>query len=87
MIRVIALMVLCTSLSACGSSVLMSFGGLGMGIAQKSTASTVYGAVDVGVSATTDKSIREHVLGTATTESEGSHWVNENPNIPWVTPK
>ena len=75
------------TVSACSQATLLSSLGVGMGVAQKSTASTVYGAVDVGVSATTDKSIREHVLGTATTESEGSHWVNENPNIQWVTPK
>ena len=86
-IRIVALIVLCLSLTACGSSVLMSFGGLGLGIAQKSTASTVYGAVDVGVSATTDKSIREHVLGDATPESEGSHLTSTNSNVKWVTPK
>ena len=33
-----------------------------MGVAQKSTVSTIYSGVDLGVSATTDKSIREHIL-------------------------
>jgi len=41
----------------------------------------------VGVSATTDKSIREHVLGEATPESEGSHLTSTNSNVKWVTPK
>ena len=83
-IRILALIVLCLSLTACGSSVLMSFGGLGLGIAQKSTASTVYGTIDVGVSATTDKSIREHVLGDT---GETVAPLVPNSNVKWVTPK
>ena len=45
-----------------------------MGVAQKSTLSTVYSGVDLGVSSTTGKSIREHVLETPT-DTEGSHYV------------
>ena len=59
--------------------------GVGMGIAQKSTASVVYSTIDVGVSATTDKSIREHILED---ESEPiAPLVPKNTNIQWVTPK
>jgi hypothetical protein len=40
------------------------------------------------VSATTDKSIREHVLGESTTDTEGSHLTTTHNNrIEWVTPK
>ncbi len=62
-----------------------------MGVAQKSTLSTVYSGVDLGVSSTTGKSIREHVLETPT-DTEGSHYVEgsvdaDNNTIEWVTPK
>ena len=56
-----------------------------MGVAQKSTASVIYSGVDLGVSATTDKSIREHILED---ESEPvAPLVPANTNIQWVTPK
>ena len=61
-----------------------------MGVAQKSTVSTIYSGVDLGVSATTDKSIREHILGDGTTDTEGSHLqrdVDQDGAITWVTPK
>ena len=61
-----------------------------MGVAQKSTVSTIYSGVDLGVSATTDKSIREHILGDGTTDTEGSHLqvdTDEDGAITWVTPK
>ena len=57
----------------CSQATLLSSIGIGMGVAQKSTLSTVYSGVDLGVSATTDKSIREHILGDGTTDTEGSH--------------
>ena len=84
------LIVLCLSLSACSSATLLSSIGVGMGVAQKSTVSTIYSGVDLGVSATTDKSIREHILGDGTTDTEGSHLqddVDQDGAITWVTPK
>ena len=47
--------------------------------------------MDLGVSSTTGKSIREHVLETPT-DTEGSHYVEgsvdtDNNTIEWVTPK
>ena len=84
------LIVLCLSLNACSSATLLSSIGVGMGVAQKSTVSTIYSGVDLGVSATTDKSIREHILGDGTTDTEGSHLqddVDEDGAITWVTPK
>ena len=86
------LIVLCfSSLSACSQATLLSSIGVGMGVAQKSTLSTVYSGVDLGVSSTTGKSIREHVLETPT-DTEGSHYVEgsvdtDNNTIEWVTPK
>ena len=72
----------------CSQATLLSSIGIGMGVAQKSTLSTVYSGVDLGVSATTDKSIREHILGDGTTDTEGSHLTTtHNRNIEWVTPK
>ena len=56
-----------------------------MGVAQKSTASVIYSGVDLGVSATTDKSIREHIL-----EDEGeavAPLVPTDNTVTWVTPK
>ena len=77
-----------TSLMGCSQATLLSSIGIGMGVAQKSTLSTVYSGVDLGVSATTDKSIREHILGDGTTDTEGSHLTTtHNNNIEWVTPK
>ena len=61
-----------------------------MGVAQKSTVSTIYSGVDLGVSATTDKSIREHILGDGTTDTEVSHlqlYIDQDGAITWVTPK
>tara|TARA_B100000886_G_scaffold179687_1_gene123242 strand:- start:11561 stop:11836 length:276 start_codon:yes stop_codon:yes gene_type:complete len=84
------LIVLCLSLNACSSATLLSSIGVGMGVAQKSTVSTIYSGVDLGVSATTDKSIREHILGDGTTDTEGSHLqrdVDQDGAITWVTPK
>ena len=84
------LIVLCLSLNACSSATLLSSIGVGMGVAQKSTVSTIYSGVDLGVSATTDKSIREHILGDGTTDTEGSHLqddIDEDGAITWVTPK
>ena len=83
------LMILCfSSLMGCSQATLLSSIGVGMGVAQKSTWSTVYSGVDLGVSATTDKSIREHVLGESTSDTEGSHLTTtHNRNIEWVTPK
>jgi hypothetical protein len=85
----IILIVLClTSLMGCSQATLLSSIGIGMGVAQKSTLSTVYSGVDLGVSATTDKSIREHILGDGTTDTEGSHLTTTHNNrIEWVTPK
>ena len=40
----------------CSQATLLSSIGVGMGVAQKSTWSTVYSGVDLGVSATTDYS-------------------------------
>ena len=59
-----------------------------MGVAQKSTLSTVYSGVDLSVSSTTGKSIREHVLESPT-DTEGSHLITSTNNntIEWVTPK
>ena len=75
----------------CSQATLLSSIGVGMGVAQKSTLSTVYSGVDLGVSSTTGKSIREHVLETPT-DTEGSHYVEgsvdtDNNTIEWVTPK
>ena len=79
------LIVLCLSLNACSSATLLSSIGVGMGVAQKSTVSTIYSGVDLGVSATTDKSIREHIL-----EDEGEEvapLIPTDSNITWVTPR
>ena len=84
-IRILALMLLCLSSSACTQATILSSIGVGMGVAQKSTASVIYSGVDLGVSATTDKSIREHILED---ESEPvAPLVPANTNIQWVTPK
>ncbi len=56
-----------------------------MGVAQKSTASVVYSTIDVGVSATTDKSIREHILDDK--GEEVAPLIPADANIQWVTPK
>ena len=85
-IRVLVLLFVCLSSSACSSSLVLSSLGLGMGVAQKSVASTVYSGVDVGVSATTGKSIREHVLEPAEEENK-QVVVPDNRHIEWVTPK
>ena len=84
-IRVLALIFVLLSSSACSQATLLSSMGVGMGIAQKSTASVVYSTIDVGVSATTDKSIREHILDDK--GEEVAPLVPENTNIQWVTPK
>lgn len=84
-IRIIAIMSLYIFVSACSQATLLSSLGVGMGVAQKSTASIVYSTIDVGVSATTDKSIREHIL-----EDSGetvAPLVPHDTNIEWVTPK
>ena len=84
-IRILALMILCLSSSACTQATILSSIGVGMGVAQKSTASVIYSGVDLGVSATTDKSIREHIL-----EDEGEAVAPLVPtynNITCVTPK
>ena len=84
-IRICALMLLCLSSSACSQATLLSSIGIASGVAQKSTASVIYSGVDLGVSATTDKSIREHILED---ESEPiAPLVPPNTNIQWVTPK
>ena len=83
------LMVLCfSSLMGCSQATLLSSIGVGMGVAQKSTLSTVYSGVDLGVSSTTGKSIREHVLESPT-DTEGSHLTDSTHTntIEWVTPK
>jgi len=84
-IRICTLMLLCLSSSACSQATLLSSIGIASGVAQKSTASVIYSGVDLGVSATTDKSIREHILED---ESEPvAPLVPPNTNIQWVTPK
>ena len=88
-IRIITVMSLCLSLTGCGASLGLSIGSLGLGIFQKSTASTVYSAVDVGVNAQTGKSIREHVLE-PDAEVVAPLTVNDvitEGSIEWVTPK
>jgi len=84
-IRIIAIMSLYITVSACSQATLLSSLGVGMGVAQKSTASIVYSTIDVGVSATTDKSIREHILEDS--GEEVAPLVPHNSNIEWVTPK
>ena len=73
------------TVSACSQATLLSSLGVGMGVAQKSTASIVYSTIDVGVSATTDKSIREHILEDS--GEEVAPLVPHDTNIEWVTPK
>ena len=77
-------MSLCLSLTGCGASLGLSIGSLGLGIFQKSTASTVYSAVDVGVNAHSGKSIREHVLEP---DAEVVAPIDTDTGITWVTPK
>ena len=75
---------MCLSLTGCGASLGLSIGSLGLGIFQKSTASTVYSAVDVGVNAHSGKSIREHVLEP---DAEVTAPIDTDTGITWVTPK
>ena len=84
-IRVILIALCLSSLLGCSQATLLSSIGIASGVAQKSTASVVYSGVDLGVSATTDKSIREHIF-----EEEGepvAPLIPPNSNIKWVTPK
>lgn len=84
-IRIFALILVLLSSSACSQATLLSSIGVGMGVAQKSTASVVYSTIDVGVSATTDKSIREHILDDK--GEEVAPLIPADANIQWVTPK
>ena len=84
-VRIFALILVLLSSSACSQATLLSSIGVGMGVAQKSTASVVYSTIDVGVSATTDKSIREHILDDK--GEEVAPLIPADANIQWVTPK
>ena len=84
-IRICTLIFVLLSSSACSQATLLSSIGVGMGVAQKSTASVVYSTIDVGVSATTDKSIREHILDDK--GEEVAPLIPADANIQWVTPK